>query len=87
MDQGYTGPAAAEAAHRHGVRLEVVKHSMTKRGFLLMPRRWVVERSFGWASRFRKLARDYERLDITLKGLYLLAFLYIMLRNLVKTLA
>ena len=87
VDQGYTGPAAAEAAQQHGVRLEVVKHPMAKRGFLLLPRRWVVERSFGWASRFRRLARDYERLETTLKGLHLLAFLCLMLRNLVKTLA
>ena len=51
---------------------------------LLLPRRWVVERSFGWASRFRRLAHDYERLDTTLQGLHLLAFLCLMLRNLVK---
>ena len=86
VDQGYTGPAAAEAAQEHGIRLEVVKHPMAKRGFVLLPRRWVVERSFAWASRFRRLARDYERLASTLKGLHLLAFLMLMLRNLAKTL-
>ena len=63
VDQGYTGPNAAEAAEQHGIRLEVVKHPMAKRGFVLLPRRWVVERSFAWAARFRRLARDYERLD------------------------
>ena len=62
VDQGYTGPNAAEAAQQHGIRLEVVKHPMAKRGFVLLPRRWVVERSFAWAARFRRLARDYERL-------------------------
>ena len=46
VDQGYTGPAAAEAVQEHGVRLEVVKHPMAERGFVLLPRRWVVERSF-----------------------------------------
>ena len=46
VDQGYTGPNAAEAAQSHGIRLEVVKHPMAKRGFVLLPRRWVVERSF-----------------------------------------
>lgn len=50
VDQGYTGPAAAEAASAHGIRLEVVKLEEAKRGFVLLPRRWVVERSFGWAS-------------------------------------
>ncbi len=86
VDQGYTGPNAAEAAERHGLRLEVVKHPMAKRGFVLLPRRWIVERSFAWAARFRRLARDYERLDTTLKGLHLLAFATLMLRNLANTL-
>src|SRR5918911_1868167 len=57
VDQGYTGDEAAEAAASHGIRLEVVKHSEAKRGFVLLPRRWVVERSFAWAARFRRLAR------------------------------
>jgi transposase len=87
VDQGYTGPNAAEAAQQHGLRLEVVKHPMAKRGFVLLPRLWVVERSFAWAARFRRLARDYERLDTTLKGLHMLAFAVLMLRNLVKTIA
>lgn len=86
VDQGYTGPNAAEAAQQHGLRLEVVKHPMAKRGFVLLPRRWVVERSFACAARFRRLARDYERLDTTLKGFHLLAFTTLMLRNLVNTL-
>jgi transposase len=58
VDQGYAGPNAAEAAHQHGLKLEVVKHPMAKRRFVLLPRRWVVERSFAWAARFRRLARD-----------------------------
>jgi transposase len=48
--------------------------------------RWVVERSFAWAARFRRLAKDYERLDTTLKGLHLLAFATLMLRNIADTL-
>lgn len=79
VDQGYTGAAAAEAAQQHGIRLEVVKHPMAKRGFVLLPRRWVVERSFAWVARFRRLARDYERLDTSLKGLHYIAFASIML--------
>jgi transposase len=74
VDQGYTGDAAAEAAAMHGIRLEVVKHPTTKRGFVLLPRRWVVERNFAWMARFRRLARDYERLTTTLEGLHYVAF-------------
>ena len=68
VDQGYTGSEPAEAAAKAGIRLEVVKHHEAKRGFVLLPRRWVVERSFAWAARFRRLARDYERLATTLAG-------------------
>jgi Transposase DDE domain len=50
-----------------------------KRGFVLLPRRWVVERSFAWAARFRRLARDYERLATTLAGYHWLAFVMLML--------
>ncbi len=87
VDQGYTGPHAPDAAQQHGMKLEVVKHPMAKRGFVLLPRRWVVERSFAWAARFRRLTRDYERLDTTLKDLHLLAFTILMLRNLAKCIA
>jgi transposase len=79
VDQGYTGENAAAAAQDHGIRLEVVKHPMAKRGFVLLPRRWVVERSFAWAARFRGLARDYERLGTTLKGFNDLSFACLML--------
>lgn len=85
VDQGYTGQNAAEAADQHGMQLEVVKHTEAKRGFVLLPRRWVVERSFAWAARFRRLARDYERLASTLAALHYLAFAILMLANLVKT--
>lgn len=87
VDQGYTGPTVAEAAESHGIRLEVVKHPMAKRGFALPPRRWVVERSFAWAARFRRLVRDYERLDTTLKGFHYLAFACLKIANLFKQLA
>jgi len=78
VDAGYTGEAAAEAAEGEGMRLEVVKLPGTKRGFILLPRRWVVERSFAWAARFRRLARDYERLPQTLAGLHFVVFAIVM---------
>lgn len=62
VDQGYTGEAAVEAAKAQGIELSVVKLSEAKKGFVLLPRRWVVERSFAWASRFRRLVKDYERI-------------------------
>ena len=79
LDQGYTGAAPAGEAAAHGVRLEVVKHAEAKRGFVLLPRRWVVEGSFAWAARFRRLARDYERLATALSGFHWLAFISLML--------
>ena len=81
VDQGYPGdPAAAEAAE-HGIELIVVKLPEAKKGFVLLPKRWVVERSFAWAARFRRLARDYERLPETLAGLHFLAFAMVMLKQ------
>lgn len=79
VDQGYTGEQADAEASEHGITLEVVKHTEAKRGFVLLPRRWVVERSFGWLGRFRRLARDYERLAVTLAGWHWLAFLGLLL--------
>jgi len=86
VDQGYTGENAADAAQEHGIKLEVVKLPTAKRGFVLLPRRWVVERSFGWMARFRRLARDYERLPETLAGLHYLAFVILMLKNVAEIL-
>jgi transposase len=87
VDQGYTGENAADAAEEYGIKLEVVKLPTAKRGFVLLPRRWVVERSFGWMARFRRLARDYERLPETLAGLHFLAFVILMLKNVAEVLA
>src|SRR5215212_7508587 len=81
VDQGYTGEEPFDAAASRGIILEVVKLSEAKRGFVLLPRRWVVERSFGWAARFRRLARDYERLSETLAGLHYVAFSLLMLQK------
>ena len=87
VDQGYTGEDPAQAAQAEGLRLEVVKLPGAKKGFILLPRRWVVERSFAWAARFRRLARDYERLPETLGGLTFLAFAILMLKNFVQAMA
>jgi transposase len=81
VDQGYTGEATAADAAAQGIRLAVVKLPEAKRGFVLLPRRWVVERSFGWLARFRRLARDYERLPDTVEGLTFVAFACLMLHR------
>ncbi len=81
VDQGYAGERPAEEAQAHGMRLEVVKHEEAKRGFVLLPRRWVVERDFAWASRFRRLVKDYERLPDTLAGLHFVAFACLFLQQ------
>ncbi len=78
VDQGYPGDEAEQAAAEQGIRLIVVKLPGTKKGFVLLPRRWVIERSFGWLARFRRLVRDYERLPETLRGLHFLAFAMLM---------
>lgn len=87
VDQGYTGDEPRQEAASHGIRLEVVKLPEAKRGFVLLPRRWVVERSFAWMTRFRRLARDYERFPETLAGLHLLAFAVLMLHRFVLLMA
>lgn len=78
VDQGYTGDTPQQAAADQGITLSVVKLPQAKRGFVLLPRRWVVERDFGWMSRFRRLARDQERLAEVLKGFHLVAFSMLM---------
>ena len=96
VDHGCTGKRAAEAAQAHGIALVVVslpeaiaqrspggtgRAAARRRGFVLLPRRWVVERSFAWMARCRRLARDYERLPDMLAGLHLVAFVILMLRR------
>jgi transposase len=81
VDQGYSGEDPADAADAHGIELVVVSLPAAKRGFVLLPRRWVVERSFAWATRFRRLAKDYERLPETVVGLHFVAFACLMLHR------
>jgi transposase len=81
VDQGYTGEAAAEAARVEGIALHVVRLPEAKRGFVLLPRRWVVERSFAWATRCRRLVKDYERYASTLAGFHVIAFVGYMLKH------
>jgi transposase len=83
VDQGYAGDQPAPDAAAHGLHLEVVKLPEAKQGFVLWPRRWVVERRCAWVARFRRLARDYERLPATLAGCHWLAFIILLLKRFV----
>lgn len=87
VDQGYTGDHPKNDAKEAGIELIVVKLSEAKKGFVLLPRRWVVERSFAWTARFRRLACDFERLPETFRSLHFLAFAILMLQTFVKTIA
>ncbi len=83
VDQGYTGDQPACAAAQQGIHLLVVKHHQAKRGFVLLPRRWVVERSFAWAARFRRLAWRLRAAQPRLTpGYHWLAFVTLMLGSL-----
>ena len=86
VDQGYTGEQAAQAAQDQHMRLEVVKLPEAQKGFVLLPRCWVVERRQAWAAWFRRLARDDERLAETLAGLHFVAFAILMLKRFVALL-
>ncbi len=85
VDQGYAGEtaadAAADAAAAEGIALHVVKLPQPKRGFVLLPRRRVVERSPAWATRCRRLVKDYERYAATLAGFDVIAFVGYMLKH------
>jgi transposase len=81
-DQGYTGHAVAKDDRSQSMERVVVGPKEARKGFVLLPRRWVVERSFAWASRFRRLARDHERLPEVLRGMHFLAFAILMLSQL-----
>lgn len=81
VDQDYTGEKPAAAAREHGIELEVVKLAEAKRGFVLLPRRRVAERTFAWATRFRRLVRDYERLLQILADLHVVVLVCIILKQ------
>ncbi|MCP2091864.1 UNVERIFIED_ORG: transposase [Paraburkholderia sediminicola] len=74
-----------QAAHDEGITLQIVKLSEAKKGIVLLPSRWVVERSVGGLSRFRRLARDHERLPETLAGLHFVVFAMLMLVHVAST--
>jgi transposase len=84
-DGGYQGAATAEEVHADaGIPLEIVKRSDIANGFVLLPKRWIVERTYGWLGRCRRLAKDFENLTRSHVGFIILAMIRIMLRRIVR---
>ena len=83
-DQNYTGETVLEEAEFEGIDLVVVNRPEGSRGFVLLPKRWVVERSFAWVTRFKRLVRDYERLPGVFAGLHFAAFGILMVAKFVQ---
>jgi putative transposase len=81
-DGGYAGKLIAWVAAVSGWVLEIVKRTDDVKGFKLLPKRWVVERTFSWLSNYRRLSRHYEYWDETGEAMIQLAMIHIMLRRL-----
>ena len=85
-DGGYQGPKAARAAAKTGTWIiEIVGRSPAAIGFEVLPKRWIVERTVAWLSRFRRLARDFERYARTVAAFIRLAMTRIVLKRLVAS--
>ena len=65
--------------------IEVVKRNQETQGFEVLPRRWVVERTFAWFGRYRRLSKDYEYLPRTSETMLYIAMINIMLRRLTRS--
>lgn len=81
-DGGYAGKLEQWVAHFAGWKLEIVRRSDTAKGFELLPQRWIVERTFGWLSRYRRLSKDYELFAQTAENMIYLAMINLMLHRL-----
>ncbi len=83
-DGGYAGVLVAWVLATYNWVLEIVKRSDTAQGFVLLPRRWVVERTFGWLGLYRRLSKDYEYLTETSEAMVYAAMSDLMVRRLVR---
>lgn len=83
-DGGYQGPQFRDGLRRalQDVEVEIVKRSDTAKGFLVLPRRWVVERTIAWLNRCRRLAKDWECLNRSATAFVRWASIRLMLRRL-----
>jgi transposase len=84
-DGGYQGAATAAAVRRAArLPLEIVKRSDTAKGFVVLPKRWIVERTFGWLGRCRRLAKDFENLARSHLAFVQLAMIRLMMRRIAR---
>lgn len=81
-DGGYRGRLLPIAKAAWGITVEIVRKPPDQRGFAVLPRRWVVERTLSWLMRQRRLVRDYERLPETHEAMVKWAMIAIMLNRL-----
>jgi transposase len=86
-DAGYQGPQFRDqvAKLKHQLSVEIIKRSDAAKGFQVLPRRWVVERTLAWLNRCRRLAKDFENLNRTALAFLRLASIRLMLRKLCKS--
>jgi transposase len=85
-DGGYQGKPNADddVQELAGIPLEIVKRSDTAKGFYVLPKRWIVERTYGWLNRCRRLVKDYENLSRNHAAFIILAMIRLMLRRIVR---
>jgi len=81
-DGGYAGKLIGAVKERWGWTVAIVKRTAGERGFVVLPRRWVVERTFGWLGRYRGLSKDYEQVPESSEAMILIAMIQIMLKRL-----
>jgi len=81
-DGGYAGALIDWVKERWGWTVTIVKRVAGEKGFVVLPRRWVVERTFGWLGRYRVLSKDYEQLPESSETLVLIVMIQIMLKRL-----
>jgi putative transposase len=84
-DGGYRGALVAWVEEILGWKLEIVEKQASLIGFQILPKRWIVERTFGWLVRQRRLARDYERLPETSESFIYIAMIRLMVRRLANS--
>lgn len=85
VDEGYQSKELAQQAHTQlDITVEIVPKPSGSKGFQVVPRRWVVERTFAWLGRYRRLSKDYEYHTTTAEGFIQLAMAHLMLRRLIR---
>ncbi len=82
-DGGYTGTFIDWAKERHNIEIEIIKRSDQKK-FVVLPKRWIVERTLAWISRYRRLGKDFERFGKTVRSWIFLAMTRLMLKRIAK---